>query len=202
MSDNSQEEKLCQEILGDAKSKAERTIARARVQADKAVKDAEDEALRKRENRLKEAQEDAENKCKAIALEVQRETRRHWLVRRERCLDEMLEEAMRDAEATKGTEHETSMVQLAREALEAIAPGEMRVLFNSADAQLVTSAWLERMADDVFGAGHKSVFKLEASADAHPGIVLMLTNGQRVFDNTYRSRLEKMKDQLRLVAID
>ncbi|MBQ7650346.1 MAG: hypothetical protein IJS15_05260 [Victivallales bacterium] len=201
MTENYQEEKLRQEILGDARTKAERTVARARNEAAKNISRAKDDAARKREARLAEAETDIESKCKAILLDVARESRRHWLLGREACIDEILQKALQAASQTMGDEHARSMALLAEEAMRAIGPAAMTVIFPAQDCALVTQDWLQAIASRAFGSGHSAVFTLNPQPDALPGIIFATDNGQRTFDNTYASRLAKMKDELRLLTV-
>jgi len=201
MTKNYQEEKLAQEILGDAKTKAERTIARARNEAAKNIDKAKDEAAKKREARLAEATRDIESKCKSILLDVERESRRHWLLKREACIEEMLQTALQTASQTTGDAHAKSMAMLAEEAFKAIGPAAMTVTFPSQDSALVTPQWLQAIAEKVFGAGYSAPFTLDPRPDALPGIIFATDDGQRTFDNTYASRLAKMKDELRLLTV-
>lgn len=151
MPDNHQEDKLRQEILGDAKLNAERIIARAKNEAQKTIDAAQAEVNQKREERLREANEDIDAKCHSIMLDVQRESTRHWLLQREKCIDDMFQEAVRQAAETTGEAHEKSLQQLAEEALAAIGPADMRVIFNSKDAAIITETWLCTIAARLFG---------------------------------------------------
>jgi len=202
MTDNYQEEKLRQEILGDAKTKAERTIARARNEAAKNIAKAQEDAAKKRESRLAEAERDIESKCKSLLLDVERESRRHWLLGRESCIDSMFQEALKAAEQTNGEAHAKSMALLAEEAIRAIGPTAMTVSFPVQDCLLVTQQWLLAIADKLFGAGSEASFTLAPSQNAPQGISFTTDNGQRMFDNTYASRLAKMKDDLRLLVVE
>lgn len=197
-----QEEKLRQEILGDAKLKAERIIAKARNDAEAALKKAIVDAENNRLSRLDEAKADAENKAKSIRIEVQRETRRHWLLKREQCLDDMFASALDAAEKTGGQEHEKSMRMLAEEAIAALGQENMIVSFPETDAELVTEAWLKEIAEAVFGSDNRAAFKLAPSSNVPAGLLFTTVDGRKTFDNTYASRLLVMKDDLRLIAVD
>ena len=202
MTDNYQEEKLRQEILGDARTKAERTVARARNEAGKNIARAQEDAAKKREARLAEAERDIEDKCNALLLDVERESRRHWLLGREACIDAMLQEALKTAEQTTGEAHAKSMEMLAEEAIRAIGPTAMTVTFPPQDSHLVTPQWLLAIAEKLFGADSVASFTLAPNQNAPQGISFTTDDGQRTFDNTYASRLAKMKDNLRLLVVE
>ena len=199
MPDNHQEDKLRQEILGDAKLNAERIIARAKNEAQKTIDAAQAEVNQKREERLREANEDIDAKCHSIMLDVQRESTRHWLLQREKCIDDMFQEAVRQAAETTGEAHEKSLQQLAEEALAAIGPADMRVIFNSKDAAIITETWLRAIAARLFGEKAAQIsFTLEPGDNAPAGIAFVTLDGARTFDNSYAARLRNMKDTLRI----
>ena len=199
MPEKNQEDKLRQEILGDAKLNAERIVARAKNEAQKTIDAAQAEVDQKREERLREANEDIDAKCHSIMLDVQRESTRHWLLQREKCIDDMFQEAVRQASETTGEAHDKSLQQLAEEALSAIGPAPVRVIFNSKDAAIITEAWLHAIASRIFGEKAPQVtFTLEPADDAPAGIAFATLDGARTFDNSYAARLRNMKDTLRI----
>lgn len=199
MPDNHQEDKLRQEILGDAKLNAERIVARAKNEAQKTIDTAQAEVDQKRADRLREANEEADSKCHSILLDVQRESTRHWLLQREQCIDEMFQEAVRQASEMTGEEHEKSLLQLAEEAMAAVGPADMRVIFNSKDTAIITEPWLRAIAAKLFGEKAAQVaFTLEPGDNAPAGIAFATTDGARTFDNSYAARLRNMKDTLRI----
>jgi vacuolar-type H+-ATPase subunit E/Vma4 len=198
MPEKNQEEKLREEIMGDARLKAERIIARAKNEAQKTIAAAEAEVASKRRERLQEANEEADSKCQSILLDVQRESTRHWLLRREQCIEEMFQQALKIAAETTGKEHEASLRQLAEEALAAIEPAPMRVRFNAKDSGIITEPWLRKIADALFGENsEKASFILEADENTPTGIILETLDGARTFDNSYAARLQHTRDDLR-----
>ncbi|MBR4675366.1 MAG: V-type ATP synthase subunit E [Victivallales bacterium] len=199
MPEKNQEEKLRQEILGDAKLNAERIVARAKNEAQKTIDAAQAEVDQKRAERLSEANEDTEAKCHSIMLDVQRESMRHWLLQREQCIDDMFQEAVKQASETTGEAHKKSLQQLAEEALSAIGAADMRVIFNSKDAAIITEPWLRAIAEKLFGEKTAQItFTLEPGDDTPAGIAFATIDGARTFDNSYAARLRHMKDTLRI----
>lgn len=199
MPEKNQEEKLREEIMGDARLKAERIIARAKNEAQKTISAAEAEVAAKRKERLQEANEEADAKCHSILLDIQHESIRHWLLRREQCIEKMFQQALKIASETAGQKHETSLRQLAEEALEAIGPAPMRVRFNSKDASIITEPWLQKIAHGLFGEkADLARFTLDPAEDAPVGIAFETLDGQRTFDNSYAARLMHARDDLRI----
>ena len=194
MSSN-QEEKLRQEILEDARQKADRLVAKAKVGADRIIAEARAAAEQRRTERLAQAEEEAKRECASILLEVRRETRRHWLLEREKCIDALMAKALAEAEGASEDERRRSFELLAREAIAAMGMKDMRVSFAEADKSLVTRSWLEEIAHSVLD-GNTPAFELAPSRDAKPGLLFESLDGTRTYDNTYASRLDRMRDDL------
>ncbi|HPY89130.1 MAG TPA: V-type ATP synthase subunit E [Lentisphaeria bacterium] len=192
--------KLETEILADARTKAERTIARAQNDAEAMRKKAEALAASKREERLREAELQAEAQARSILVDVQQEARRHWLLAREKCLDELLDQALEQAFLAKGEERAQSLRSLAIEALQALGPMPCLVEIAPADATLVTPAWLQNLAAELFGAEAAIDFTVQVNPDIRGGLQCTTTDHARRFDNTYASRLRWMKTELRDLA--
>ena len=193
---NQQEEKLRQEILGDAKLKAERLVARAKVNADRLLAETRAQGEEKRKRRLEEAEATADKQCASILADVLREARRHRMFKREESLDALFARALSEAENASDEKHRRSLEMLAREAMTAIGPREMKVIFSAADASIVTPEWLAALSRELFGEKAPAVTP-EPSASAKPGLLFASLDGCRTFDNTYAARLERMHELLR-----
>ena len=200
MPEITQEEKLRQEILTEAKTKADRLLARARNKADKVVREATEAVAAAREVRLQEVQEELASQRRAIEVDVARETHRHELLQREACLEELFARALQEVSAKTGEERAESYRRLAEEVLLAIGNGEIEVTFPAADAGIVTEGWLSGIASKSVPGG-EFVFRLQPQEGAPAGLRFKRSDGSREFDNTYAARLEAMKDDLRLLVI-
>jgi vacuolar-type H+-ATPase subunit E/Vma4 len=200
MTADPQVNKLETEILADARTKAERTIARAQNDAEKMRKKAQTLAASKREERLREAEVQAEAQARAILVEVEQEARRHWLLAREKCLDELLDQALEQASQAEGEERAQSLRNLAIEALQALGPASCLVEIASTDAAIVTPAWLQTLATELFGEKTAIDFTVQFNPDIRGGLQCTTTDQARRFDNTYASRLRWMKTELRDLA--
>ena len=199
MIEREQEQRLRDEIIGDAKAKAERLLARARNDAAKIVDRAKREAEAKRKERMAEVEKDMKQKCGAIVRGVETELKRHWLAGREERLEAMLATALEKAASTTGEAHIRSMTLLAKEAILALGPCHVEVHFPEKDAELVTEEWLAAIASDLFEHDAEYSFRLRPSAKAPSGLRFITMDGRKEFDNTYASRLEKMKDSIRVL---
>ena len=195
-----QEDKLKQELLADADAQAAEIIAHAQEEADKIVEQARQEAAKKRETRLAEASAEAEKQCRSIFADIDLETSRRWLRKQESCIDELLQTALTKVDAAEGFDRAASLASLAKEALAAIGDRDCAVFFNPADEAIVTRDWLQKLSREIY-PGSTSVYVLKADPSIDGGIILETKDGARQVDNSYKTRLQRMKDSLRLVAI-
>ncbi|MBR6373842.1 MAG: hypothetical protein IKS20_11735 [Victivallales bacterium] len=202
MIEKEQEQRLRDEIIGEAKTKAERLLARARNDASKIVEKAKREAAAKRKERMAEVEKEMAHKCGAIVRGVETELKRHWLAGREERLEAMLATALEKAASTIGEAHKRSMALLANEAILALGPCHVQVYFPEKDAALVTEEWLAAIAKKAFDKETDFAFQLCPSPDAPAGLRFVTLDGRKEFDNTYASRLEKMKDSIRVMLSD
>ena len=177
-----QEDKLKQELLADADAQAAEIMARAQEEADKLIQQARQNAAEKREARLAVAMEEAEKQCRSITADIELETNRRWLRKQETCIDELLQAALAKADKAEGFDRAASLASLAK------------------DEAIVTRDWLQKLSREVY-PGSNSVYVLKADPSIDGGIVLETKDGARRVDNSYRTRLKRMKDSLRLVAI-
>jgi len=195
-----QEDKLKQELLADANAQAAEIMARAQEEADRMIEQARRHAAERREARLAAAMEEAEKRCRSIFADIELETSRRWLRKQEACIDELLQTALAKADKAEGFDRASSLASLAKEALAAIGDRDCSVFFNPADEVVVTRDWLLKLSREVY-PGSTSVYVLKADPSIDGGIVLETKDGARQVDNSYRTRLLRMKDGLRLVAI-
>ena len=195
-----QEDKLKQELLADANAQAAEIMARAQEEADRMIEQARRHAAERREARLADAMEEAEKRCRSIFADIELETSRRWLRKQEACIDELLQTALAKADKAEGFDRASSLASLAKEALAAIGDRDCSVFFNPADEVVVTRDWLQKLSREVY-PGSTSVYVLKADPSIDGGIVLETKDGARQVDNSYRTRLLRMKDGLRLVAI-
>lgn len=196
-----QESKLHEEIIAEARSKAEHQLARARNEADAVLEAARKAAREKREARLKEARELAAKRSHAIVSGVELETTRRWLQKQEACIDAELNQALAEAEAVTGARREDALRQLAREALQAIGDVSCTVTVSPADSSLVTPDWLSAIMVELYPES-KSTFTVAPDNAIRCGVVVASDDGRKSFDNTCRRRLERLRDQLRLLLAD
>jgi vacuolar-type H+-ATPase subunit E/Vma4 len=193
---NEQERKLRDEILSDAKRKAERTVARAEREAAEAHKQMVEEQQTEREQALERARQRADARSRAILVTVDQEARRQRLLAREEILGRSLDQALEAARSLSPEEAQRSLTELLSEAMTALGPGPAKIRVRPADADLFSPELLAKLGHD---AGTVSVIGDERMT---PGIIAESSDGLRRFDNTYATRCERLRERLRALLAD
>ncbi len=200
----SQEERLRQEILADAQKKAEQVCAKASTEREKAIQQCREELEQNRQSRLEEVRQAAAQEGRSIQNSIGMEVRRRWLNKREEVIDDFFQKLLTQAESCSGQRRVESLCFLAEEALQALSVGAYRVTCASADASLVTASWLAARAIAALGdKGRECTFSVQPEEMLSRGLCFQSQDEFLSFDNTYRNRLNDLRDALRaLVAAE
>ncbi len=188
---NQQEQKLRDEILNDARRKAERALARAERDAAKARDEAAEEQRAEREQALERARQRADIRSRAILVTVDQEVRRQRLLAREAILERCLDQALETACSLPPEDARRSLAELLDEALAALGPGPAKVRARPADAAVLASA--------ISDAAQVTVTDDERLG---AGLVAESPDGLRQFDNTYATRRERLRERLRTLLAE
>ena len=197
---NTNEEKLRQEILGDAERHAERTLARARSDAQKALEQVRTDHAALATQRLAEADTEGEERYQAITSSIVHDLRNGWLKHRETVVADLLDQALTHAEELGETERRESLRQLLSEALEAIGQTAMTIRANAECARLLDENTIETAATAAWKQRGHTVVNVIVDPELRPGLVAESTNGRRLFDNTYVTRLARLRAELRALV--
>jgi vacuolar-type H+-ATPase subunit E/Vma4 len=193
-----QEERLRQEILADARKKAERIAVRADAERDRALQQFKQEHEQKRQSHLEEVRQEAARQVRSIQNSIGMEIRRRWLNKREEAINEFFQTVLNQAGECSGKRRQESLCFLAEEALQALSTGAYLVECAKADAALVTEDWLFERAIAVLGdKGRSCAFSVSPRQEISGGLRFQARDGSLSFDNTYRNRLNDLRDALR-----
>lgn len=196
---NGQEEKLRQEILGDARRKAARTVKRAQRDVEKMLKAVRDQHEKLAEERHKAAGREAEEKHRAVSASIEHEIRKRWLTAREQALDEYFEDMLPELERGDDIDRSRSLRELLCEALSATGPVPVRLRLRSADLHALDADALAACLAEAFAPEGREGAAIEVVEEEgiKGGLVLETRDGRMVFDNTYATRLNRLKGTLR-----
>ena len=193
MEDRSQEEKLRQEILAEARNRADKIVARATSAAAAAKARAEKNAQELRERTLEQTRKEAAVKARNIIQGIWMEERKMWLRKREECLTKFSQSLLKDAQELPADDpfRIKSLEKLAKEALAAIEANSVTVSVSERDLPLVTPQWLAAQA------GRELDARVVADKAVLGGIRIATADGLRVYDNTYTGRLARLQEEFR-----
>ena len=193
MEARSQEERLQQEILTEARNRADKIVARANSAAATAKARAEKDAQALRERTLEQTRKEAAVKARNIIQGIWMEERKMWLRKREECLTEFFQSLLKDAQELRADDQSRvkSLEKLAKEALEALEASEMVVSVSEKDLTLVTPQWIAAQA------GREVQATVTADKAILGGIRIATPDGLRVYDNTYAGRMARLQENFR-----
>jgi vacuolar-type H+-ATPase subunit E/Vma4 len=196
---NKQEERLRQEIIADAKKKAERIQARAETEKDRLLKKFRQEMAELREERLQEIHLESNKQIRSLQNTFNMEKRKRWLLKREDEIQALFAEVLNDTENFAGEKRQQSLVNLAKEALLALPPAAYKVEYSSVDSSLVTLSWLESLLAELGNnsADSSYSFELQENSSMKGGIRFCSADLSKVFDNSYENRLTVLQEPLR-----
>ncbi len=192
---------LQQQLRRDAEGQAERVLGEARSAAAQALAAVQTEHAKEREQRLQEAEREAEAQTRASAAGVRQQIQRRWLRLREEGLEGLFAAVLPQLEEGDGIDRERSLRQLLQEALEALGPRAVSVRLCPDSAALLS-------ADAIAAVRSQTWPQADATASVsrvvdpslRPGLRVESADGHLVFDNTYATRLERLRAPLRSLA--
>jgi vacuolar-type H+-ATPase subunit E/Vma4 len=186
-----QEQKLRDEILNDAKRKAERALSRAQKDAKKAHDQAATDQKTERDQALGRAQERASARSQAILATVSQEVHRRRLLAREEVIEACIDDALAATVELSADGALKSLGGLLTEALAALGPGEATVRVRPDDVSALGPDFLAKLGIN------PSTLAIEADETIVGGLIVQSADGRRQFDNTYATRRERLHEQLR-----
>ena len=195
-----QEKRLEEEILGDARQKADHVVARATADAATAVKRAKVLNERRRNKALAQTREEAERKAENIVSGIWNEQRKMWLIRREQAIQSFLNGMLDElaAKPANAPERLASLEALAIEALAAVPAEELTVLISAVDQATVTTEWLSKRLPE----GRTAHFTIQTSSEIRGGLKVTSMDGRLAYDNTYAGRLTRLEEEFRQTLAD
>ncbi len=185
-------DKLHNRILSDAKLKADETIREAQAKADQIIAEARQRAQKEADELLSKAKLEAEGVRRSILSSKVRANRLRILDEKNRIVQEVLgvveEKLSNIAKSSRFGETAQRFVAEALKAVDSDRP-VVRLGFKGSSKQNLDSV------SKVLPKGSKLVFE-EDPVDGLGGVVASDAEGRVTFNNSFRSRLERLDSQL------
>lgn len=191
----SSEKALSDEILQDARKKADRARRRAEREARRIVREAEEEAQEDRQKTLEAARQRAERQARSLLATLDQEVQRDLLEQRQAQLDRLFDAARERLADRESYHYPAVLAHLAAEAIEAMGAEQVVVELAEEDAGLATEQWLERVRE---GAGREVDIEVaDEPAPIEGGVVVRSADGRLCYDNSFEARLRRLRPRLR-----
>ncbi len=196
---------IIESILSDADAQASRIIESAENAARAAREKARIEGERGRDESLAKARERCAKLYAQELATARIEAKRLLLAAREDVAERVLgqlEERL-DAVRRSPETYARSLRNLAVEAVAAIGQPEVVVRISPADAALVGDSFASEVASDsrAAAAGVSSVTLQLEACDLGGGCIAQSPDGRVVYDNTYRTRMQRKRRELRAMIV-
>jgi len=193
--EQSHEDALIDEIIGDAKKKAGRTLRRSKREAGQIVEKAEKEAESIRRAADESAHLRAEKEKAVVLATVGLDARRVEMAAKESLITEAFDSARKQMLDKKAYDHPAMLARLVAAAAEAIGGDSFTVALPEEDQSADLGAIRDRVCD-LFGRTVE-LRSAEEPAAIKGGAIVYDSEGRRMVDNSFEGRLARMQDELR-----
>jgi len=185
-------EKLQNRILSDARLKAEETIKDTQTKAQHILEEAKQRAQRESEEIIAKANVEAENIRRSILSAKVRVNRLRVLEEKNRIVQEIIRNVEDQLSSIAKSNHfEDTAQRFVTEAVKAVDSDQPIVTIGFKDATKKNLDGISR----VLPKGGKLVID-EEPIDVFGGVVATDPEGKVIFNNTFKSRLERLDNQL------
>jgi V/A-type H+-transporting ATPase subunit E len=186
---------LADEILADARKKAQRAAKRAEREARQILEKAEEQAEADAQEVIETARERADRQARAVLATVDQDIQREQLQAREEQIEAIFQDALDGLRRRKGYDYPKAMAALAAEAIRAMDGDEVVIGFAEGCAGIATDEWL---ADVKRRAGRDVTLRVAEEPEAiDGGVFVRSADGRLVYDNSFAARLERLRPRLR-----
>lgn len=194
--DQSSQDRLCAEILDEARRESEKLARHAHDEADALIAKAGEESDRLRQERLAQARAEAARNAELILATVPIETHRQRSAGIEALLQTILEQARQQLASRQGFDYRETLVALATEAMERMVGDSFVAKLSAADR----AAFGKALAEEIPSRLARSSLRITCSDEPtviEGGLMVQDDSGRQVWDNRLAARLERMWPELR-----
>jgi vacuolar-type H+-ATPase subunit E/Vma4 len=188
-------DKLCEEILADARMESEKIIFRAKQDAEAFLTNAAAEADHLRRERLDQARAEATRRRTLILAQVPVEANRTRAARIEALLESVYEEARKRLLAREGFEYREAVIDLASHAIQQMAGAVFVIKLSDTEKSLIGDNLADEIARRV---GRPVRISLSYEQDsAGGGVVVQDAETHQLWDNRFLKKLDRLWPELR-----
>ncbi|MCX8111291.1 MAG: V-type ATP synthase subunit E family protein [Syntrophorhabdaceae bacterium] len=188
-------ERLREEILADARKKADEIVSDARQEAEDILSNAEAESKRIRQEIIDQAKAEADRKSELILASVRVETGRLRAERIESLLESIYEEATKKILDSEDIDLSEVLVTLASDAISKMWGDFFILRFSDSRHSISGDMLIQKILERV---GKPLTISVSEERDiASPGIIIEDNEGRQIWDNRLLERLKRLWPELR-----
>lgn len=186
-------EPLSRAILKEAEVDAQQMMEEAKAKADAIRQRAQEEAEKARREILDRAQQEADRVRSQTLASAQLKARTMQLEQREKLLDSVFQAAQEKlADVQKRPDYDQLAAMLLREALTQLRVNKAQIHADPATRQLLEKKALGELSTEL-----KGQFTVADNLEEGRGVVVDAAEGKLHYDNTLETRLQRLQSSLR-----
>ena len=186
-------ETLSQAVMSEARAEAEQILSDAKTKADAIKQRALGQAETERKEILARASQEAERTRRQTIATAQIKARSIQLESREKVLNKVFEAAHQQLSSLQQwSDYDKTAGHLLKEALTRLGSGKIQVYADEVTRQYLTPQLLESFSKEL-----NIELQLKEPLEHGTGVIVEMVDGRRRYDNTLETRLSRMQDALR-----
>lgn len=193
-----QENKLGQDLLEEARTRARQILEQSEKEAQKIAKAAQEHRDRLQRESLEEAELTVAREIRVRRAVQEMEKRRRRLMEEETLVLQVLDGAERQASNLQGEPRRLSLQERVNEAAAAVGNGDLVIRIRPEDLALIGESTLINLAAKDAGMADAPSISVLADTTVTDGVIVETRDGKRRFDNTLSARRARLDKNLRL----
>ena len=184
---------LSRAVLNDVQDEADQILDQAKTKAERIRQRAKEQAEAERTKILDHASVEAERVRSQAVATSQLKARTMLLEHREKLLDEVFETAkQRLSSVLRGSDYQETAQRLVKEAVHQLKAESAMVRADEETMKALSTSVIEKLSKET-----QIKIKLGDSLEKGLGVIAETEDGHRQYDNTLETRLKRMQDTLR-----
>lgn len=179
-------------------------INEAKEYAENKLKQAEREAIIRKRRTLKEAEKKKEEIKRKIFSNLVLEINRINLRKQQQIINQILEKLQQKIEKFRNTpEYKDFIKKLVNEAVSQLDDKEINIVFDEKDKNVLDKNFIKTLITSLTKDGYKlSEKNIEFKPELGGGVIIKSVNKPLIYNNTLKSRFNRMKEMLILKIHD
>lgn len=186
---------IANDVVGDIQKEAEQVILSAEKEAKETLRAAKEQADKNYQTLMTQATAKAESEKRKIASVTEVEMRNRLLQAKEGLVDVAFDKALAKLKDFASTDkYHSYLTKLIEEVAEKIGQGDLVIVVNAKDKELLNQAVLNRLSKKL----NRNLTVSEQTENIIGGCKIETSDGKITYDNTIDNKLKELKPVLRV----